>query len=151
MSKKFMYATDRYAIMTSDRKRILVGRAREYHFAKIGEIGNEQINTFFSEQKAKASFERSWSQDEGHSLWDDFVIVKLHVSYNESLTRAPNYYHNKDFIYWFNHYSKNKNNEELEKHYWNNFYNYELGDNGVSEMQKRDYDIADIQDRKSVV
>jgi hypothetical protein len=92
---KLNYSTTRYAIVTLDEKQILVGRAREYHFVDIDKIGNSQINTFFSENKAKASFDNSWYENEEvngkwvkvngdwvrSDNWKHYKVIKLKITY----------------------------------------------------------------------
>ena len=78
----FDYSVDRYLIMTKDRKGVFVGRAREYEFRDASAIGAAQINTFSTEGRAKAAFERSWYVADG-SVWDDHIIVKARISYRE--------------------------------------------------------------------
>jgi hypothetical protein len=87
---KLNYSTTRYAIVTLDEKEILVGRAREYHFVDINKIGNSQINTFFSENKAKASFDNSWYESEEvngewvrSDNWKHYKVIALKVTYKE--------------------------------------------------------------------
>lgn len=87
---KFKYSTTRYAIVTLDGKKILVGRAKEYHFVDIDKINNNQINTFFSENKAKASFDASWYEGgwDGNKYiklnnWNYYKVIKLKITYKE--------------------------------------------------------------------
>jgi hypothetical protein len=51
----------RYIITRNNDTEIFCGLARHYEFKKIDEIGNTSIKTYASREKARASFELSWS------------------------------------------------------------------------------------------
>lgn len=50
----------RWVIMRNNRTEIFCGLARNYQFKKVNEIGNTEIKTYLSENKALSSFESSW-------------------------------------------------------------------------------------------
>jgi hypothetical protein len=84
----FKFSAVRYAIVTKDEKQILVGQSRKYHFVNVNEINNGNIHMFFSEKKAKISFDASWSDYDYNtgkriSNWKKYKIIKLKVDYNQ--------------------------------------------------------------------
>lgn len=60
-SNKLNIKRQRYVVMTSDKKQIFVGIARNMHFRKLDELGDITVKTYLSEAKAKSSFLQSWS------------------------------------------------------------------------------------------
>lgn len=81
IDNKIIVERERYVIMTSDKKQIFCGIARNMHFRDVNNIGDVSVKTYLSEKKAKASFMQSWSSaynkpevfDEGGS----YTVVKI--------------------------------------------------------------------------
>lgn len=75
----------RYVVMTSDRKKIFCGLARNYQFKDIEDIGDTSIKTYLSEKKAKSSFLSSWEYSEEEDFCDGgkFIVVKVIESITE--------------------------------------------------------------------
>lgn len=69
----------RFVIMTSDKKQIFVGIARNMHFRDIDELGDVSVKTYLSEKKAMSSFLQSWSNSRESDFEDGgkYVIVPI--------------------------------------------------------------------------
>lgn len=75
----------RYVVMTSDRKKIFCGLARNYQLKDIEDIGDTSIKTYLSERKAKSSFLSSWYDSEEEDFLDGgkYIVVKVIESITE--------------------------------------------------------------------
>lgn len=75
----------RYVVMTSDRKQIFVGIARNMHFRDIDNLGDVSVKTYLSENKAKSSFLQSWydASEENFEPGGKYIIVPIIESLTE--------------------------------------------------------------------
>lgn len=61
IDNKLILKRKRYVIMTSDKRKVFCGIARNMHFRDVDNIGDVSVKTYLSEKKAKSSFMQSWS------------------------------------------------------------------------------------------
>ena len=69
----------RFVVMTSDKKEIFVGIARNMHFKDVDNLGDVSVKTYLSEKKAKSSFLQSWfgSKESDFEPGGKYIVVPI--------------------------------------------------------------------------
>ena len=82
---KIKIERQRFIIMTSDKKEVFVGIARNMHFRRLDELGDVSVKTYLSEKKAKSSFLQSWSnsREEDFNEGGKYIIVPIMETLSE--------------------------------------------------------------------